>query len=61
MTERTTHGNNLAFVMKSMGQDMMQDQRRSADRDVPIGEMKFGISVELLDLSISTNMRGSAR
>jgi hypothetical protein len=47
-TQRTTHSNDLAFVMKGMGQDMMKDERRSADGDVPIGEMKFRISVELL-------------
>ena len=48
MTKRATHGNDLAFVMKGMGQDMMKDERRSADGDVPIGEMKFRIGVELL-------------
>lgn len=48
MTQRTTHGNDLAFVMKGMGQDMMKDERRSADGDVPIWEMKFRIGVELL-------------
>ena len=46
MTQRTTHGNDLPFVMKSMGQDMMKDERRSTNSDVPIGEMKFCISVE---------------
>ena len=48
ITQRTTHGNDLAFVMKGMGQYMMKDERRSADGDVPIGEMKFRIGVELL-------------
>jgi len=47
MTQRTTHGNDLAFVMKGMGQHMMKDGRRSADRDGPIGEMKIRIGVEL--------------
>jgi hypothetical protein len=48
MAQRTSHGNNLSFVMKRMGQDMMKDERRSADGDVPIREMKFRIRVELL-------------
>ena len=48
MAQDTTHGDDLAFVMKSMRQDMMKDERRSADGDVPIGEMKFRIGVELL-------------
>jgi hypothetical protein len=46
MTQRTTHGNDLAFVVKGMGQDMMKDERRSTVSDVPIGEMKFCLSVE---------------
>jgi hypothetical protein len=48
VTQRTAHGNDLAFVMKGMRQDMMKDERRSADGDVPIGEMKFRIGIELL-------------
>ena len=48
MTQSTTHGNDLAFVMKGMGQDMMKDERRSADCDLPIGEMKLRIGIELL-------------
>jgi hypothetical protein len=48
VTQRTTHGNNLAFVMKGMRKDMMKDERRSADGNVPIGEMKLGIGIELL-------------
>jgi hypothetical protein len=46
--QHTTHGNDLAFVMKGMRQDMMKDERRSADGDVPIGEMKLRIGIELL-------------
>ena len=48
MTQRTAHGNDLAFVMKGMRQHMMKDERRSADGDVPIGEMKLRIGIELL-------------
>ena len=47
MTQRTAHGNDLAFVMKGMRQDMMKHDRRSADGDVPIGEMKLRIGIEL--------------
>ena len=48
MTQRTTHGSDLAFVMKGMSQHVMKNQSRSADGDVPIREMKFSIRVELL-------------
>jgi hypothetical protein len=34
--------------MKGVGQDMMKYERRGADRNVSIGEVKFRISVELL-------------
>jgi len=39
MTKRTTHGYDLTFVMKGVGQDMMKYERRGADRDVSIGEV----------------------
>jgi hypothetical protein len=48
MTERTTHGNDLAFVMKGVSQDMMKDERGCADGNVAVGKMKFRISIELL-------------
>jgi len=48
VTQRTAHGNDLAFVMKGMRQHMMKDERRSSDGDVPIGEMKLRIGIELL-------------
>ena len=48
MAQRTRHGHDLSFVVKRMSQDMMKDKRRSADGDVPIGEMKFRIGVEML-------------
>jgi len=48
MTQQTAHGNDLAFVMKCMRKDMMKHDRRGADGDVPIGEMKLRIGIELL-------------
>jgi hypothetical protein len=33
--------------MKGMGQDMVKDERRSADGDISIREIKFGVAVEL--------------
>src|ERR1700722_13363622 len=48
VTQRTAHRNDLAFVMEGMRQDMMKNKRRGADGDVPIGEMKVRISIELL-------------
>jgi hypothetical protein len=47
-TQLAAHGNDLALVMERMGQDMMEDERRSADGAVSIGEMKFRIGIELL-------------
>lgn len=48
MTQLPAHGNNLPFVVKSVGQNMVEHQRRSADGAVSIREMKFRIRVELL-------------
>jgi len=48
MSQSTTHCNNLAFVVEGMGQNMMEDECRSAEGPVSIGEMKFRIGVELL-------------
>ena len=48
MAERTTHRNHLAFVMECMGQDMVQNQRRCANRNISIREMKFSIGVNLV-------------
>src|ERR1700733_15783160 len=48
VAQDTTHDDDLAFVMKSMRQDMMKDERRSADGDVSIGEMKLCVGIELL-------------
>ena len=48
MTQRTAHGNDLAFVMKGMRQHMMKNERRGADGNVPIRKMKLRIGIELL-------------
>jgi hypothetical protein len=48
VTQCSAHGNDLAFVMEGMRQDMMKHERRSADGNVPIGEMKLRIGIELL-------------
>jgi hypothetical protein len=48
MTELPAHRNDLTLVMKSMGHDVVQNERGSADGDVSIGEMKFRFRVELL-------------
>jgi len=48
MTEGPAHGNDLAFVMESVGQNMMQDKGGGADGSVSVGEMKVYIEVELL-------------
>jgi hypothetical protein len=39
VAQRTTHGNDLTFVMKGMRRHMMEDKCWGADGDVPIGEM----------------------
>ena len=48
MAQHTAHGNDLALVVKGMRQGMMKDERRRAHPDVPVGEMKLGIGIELL-------------
>jgi hypothetical protein len=48
VTQFSAHGNDLAFVMKGMRKDMMKDERRSAHGDVPIGEMKLRVGIQLL-------------
>jgi hypothetical protein len=41
MAEVPAHRNDLAFVMEGVGQDVMKDERRGADRSVSIREMQF--------------------
>src|ERR1700758_5508373 len=48
VTQGAAHRDDLAFVMKSMGQDVMQDECGRADRDISVGEMELLIRVELL-------------
>ena len=47
MAQCSRHCYDLALVMKGMGQDMVKDERRSADGDISIREIKFGLAVEL--------------
>jgi len=44
----TTHCDDLAFVMEGVGEDVMEDECRSADSRVTVGEVKFGVRVQLL-------------
>jgi hypothetical protein len=48
MAQLAAHSDDLAFVMEGMGQNVVDYERRSADRSVSIGEMKFRISIEPL-------------
>lgn len=48
MAQLTAHRNDLAFVMEGMGQHVVEDQCRSAEGGVSIGEMQFRICIELL-------------
>jgi len=42
------HGNDLALVMERVSQNMVQDERRSADGAVSVGKVKFRIGIERL-------------
>jgi hypothetical protein len=48
ITQDPAHRNDLAFVMKGVGQDVMKDERRRADRGVSIREMQFYPSIQVL-------------
>ena len=48
MAQGTAHGDDLAFVMESVGKDVMKDESRCANGFVPIGEKQFCICIELL-------------
>jgi hypothetical protein len=48
MAQGTAHRDDLPFVMKGVGKDVMKDESRRANGFVPIGEMKFCIRVELI-------------
>ena len=47
MAQCSTHCYDLALVMKGMGQDMVKDERRSADGDISIREIEFGVAAEM--------------
>src|SRR6185437_4322675 len=46
VSECPAHRHDLPFVMKPMREEMMDDKRRSANRDVSVGEMKFCVGIE---------------
>jgi hypothetical protein len=48
MAQFAAHSDHLAFVMEGMGQNVVDDECRSADGGASIGEMKFRFSTELL-------------
>jgi len=48
MAQCAAHGHHLAFVVKRMCQEMVEDERRGADRAVSIRETQFRIGVEAL-------------
>ena len=41
MAQCSTHCYDLALVMKGMGQDLVKDERRRADGDISIREIKL--------------------
>ncbi len=47
VTQRTAHGSDLALVMKGVRQHVMKNERRGANGNVPIREMKLCIGIEL--------------
>ena len=47
MPQHTAHSHDLPLVMKRMRQEMMQHQRRSPRRDIPIRKMEVRICDEL--------------
>jgi len=48
MAEDTAHRDDLAFVMESVSQDVMEDERGRTDRDVSIGKMQLRGGIEIL-------------
>lgn len=47
MAEDAAHGDDLAFVMEGVGEDVMEDEGRRADGRISIGEPEFGVAVEV--------------
>jgi len=48
MAQDTAHSDDLAFVMESVGEDVMEDERGRPDRDVSIREMQLRGGIEIL-------------
>jgi len=48
VAQDATRGHDLAFVMEGVGEDVMKDQRGSADGDISVGKAQLRIGVELL-------------
>ena len=48
MPEQSAHGDNLALVMEGMGQNMMQDERWTADGKVSIRKAQLYVAADLL-------------
>ena len=47
MAEGAAHGDDLTFVMEGMGEDVVEDERRSADGGVSVGKMHLRVAVEV--------------
>ena len=48
MAQGAAHGDDLAFVMEGVSQDVMKNKRWSSDGRLPVREMQFCICIELL-------------
>ena len=48
MAEGAAHRDNLPLVMEGVGEDVVKDERRSADGGVSIGKMQGRVTVELM-------------
>ena len=48
VSQQAAHGDDLALVMERVAQDVMKNERRSADVDISIRKTQFRIGVELL-------------
>ncbi len=48
MAQGSAHGDDLAFVMEGVGEDVVEDERRGADGGVSVGEMHLRVAVEVL-------------
>ena len=48
IAEGAAHGDDLAFVMEGVGEDVVEDERRGADGGVSVGKMQLRVAVEVL-------------